>query len=61
MNAQHVADFCALGVVALSAGKPFEFCRGFRLRFGPLPGRHLGAEPIQEVDQDFEIRIHCIG
>ena len=61
MKAEHVADFRALGVVALSAREPFEFRRGIRVRLGQLVAGYLRTEAVQEVDQDFEIRIHCIG
>ena len=58
MQAEHVADFRALRVVARAAGETFQFDGGFRMRFGQLPGRDLRAEAIEKLDQDFEIRIH---
>lgn len=58
MNSQHVADFRALGIAALAAGKPFQLHCRIGLRLGQLAGSYLRAKAVEKLDEDFEIVIH---
>lgn len=61
MNAQHVANFCALNVVALTSGEAFEFYRRLRVRLGQLSRGNVRTKAVKELNEDFEIWIHSMA